>query len=320
MSSRSKINNPVLYHVMDKFTRKYLLKKIAASAGILTDFIEKNLKKDEVKPKFIPLTSLGPGTSVFMSENAVKADGSVDIIVNFRGVSGDPTSVGANFANKNAVIITSEAVGDRSKNKGSALLEQQFGNVNKLNELVGRTLTYLQKQFPEKNIKRGKLIVSGFSGGGSVVARVAAERDKIPGGLDGIVINDGLHSNPKTPEGRKLLDSLTDFAREAEKDPSKKFKILHTAIRPGSYASTTETADYILNQLNLERKKTDSRQPYSEYGFVPKAEARRGGVEIVQMFDDPNVPYYTDNRAGSLGATHVDALWKGNPYIFRDVL
>lgn len=306
--------------MLDKFTRKHLLEKIAASAGILTDFLEKNLKKDDVKPKFVPLASLGPGTSVFMSENAVKPDGSVDIIVNFRGVSGDPASVGANFSHRNAVIITSEAVGDRNKNKGSALLEQQFGNVNKLNELVGRTLAYLQKQFPDKQIKRGKLIVSGFSGGGSVVARVAAERDKIPGGLDGIVINDGLHSNPKTPEGRKLLDSLVEFAREAEKDPNKKFKILHTAIRPGSYASTTETADYILNQLNLQRQKVENRQSYNEYGFIPKAEAKRGGVEVVQMFDDPNVPYYVDNRAGSLGATHVDALWKGNPYIFRDVL
>ena len=56
--------------------------------------------------------------------------------------------------------------------------------------MVGSTLAYLKKQFPDKNIKRGKLIISGFSGGGSVVASLVSQKDQINGGINGIVVDD----------------------------------------------------------------------------------------------------------------------------------
>ena len=299
---------------MDRNFRITLLNKIASDAGILSSYVEKHIK-DTKKPKFIALTSLGPRIGVFMSETAVKPDGTVDFIVNFRGVSGDPKKVGQNFNNPNAVIITAEASGPQEENMGSKLLEQQFGYPAKVNEMVSQVLHHLQKQFPDKKIKRGKLIISGFSGGGSVVARLIAEKDKINGGINGAIINDGLHS----PIGSKTLDKVVEFAREAEKDPNLKFKLIHTAIKP-SYTSTTETSNYILDKLQLKRNPIEDKSKYEQYGFVPASEAKSGGFEVVQMYDNPKLPYYVDNRPGSLGDTHVQSLWKGNPYIFRDVL
>ena len=294
--------------------RQVLFLKLAEKNN-LTEFVKKKLKLDQEKPKFKALTNLGPGVSVYMSESAVKSDGAVDIIVNFRGVSGDPNLVAKNFSYPNAVVVTAEASGPRDQNKGSKLLEQQFGSADKINKIVSSVLAHLQKQFPDKKIHRGKLIVSGFSGGGSVVARAVAERNKIQGGIDGVVINDGLHAKTDTP----TMQAIVDFAREAEKDPSKKFRIIHTAIKP-SYTSTTETSNYILQQLGLQRQKVENEEPYKQYGFKPVSETQKGGLQITQMYDNPKLPYYVDNRAGSLGDTHVQSLWKGNPYIFKGIL
>ncbi len=300
---------------MNKNFRLLTLEKIALGAGILTKLVEDSLGKKD-NPKFVALPSVGPGTTVFMSENAVKSDGSVDIIINFRGIVGQAKDVFSKTNGANAVVVTAEGQGPKEENLGSKLLQQQFGNANKVNEIVGTILTHLQKQFPDKKIKRGKLVLSGFSGGGSVVADLVAQKNQIKGGIDGLIINDGLHSKP----GSESLKAVVDFAREATKDPNKKFKIMHTAIKPwsknlGYYTSTTETADYILNQLGLERKPGQN----TEYGFTPASEAKAGGVEIIQMYDKP-APYYADNRPGSLGDQHIQSLEKGHPYLFRDIL
>lgn len=303
---------------MDINFRREIIAKLAQNLGILTEHVQNKIKSDNNKPKLVTLGSAGPGTSVYAPSNLAEQINSgkpIDLILNFRGVNGNGNLIAKNLSYPNAIVVTAEASGPREQNKGSKLLEEQFGGANKINAIVSSIMGQLQKQFPDKKIKRGKLIISGFSGGGSVVARAVAERNKIPGGIDGVVINDGLHAKI----GSKTLDAVVDYAKEAQKDPTKKFRIIHTAIKP-SYTSTTQTADYILSQLGMNRKKVTNEETYKQFGFVPKTEAKAGGVQVTQMYDDPKLPYYIDNRPGSLGDTHVQSLWKGNPYIFQGIL
>jgi len=305
---------------MDINFRKEILEKIAQNVGLLTTHIQDKIKSDESKVKLENShISLGiPGTAIYTPSNLrqqIESNKPINLILNFRGISGSSKLVGKNLGDPNAVVVTAEASGPKEQNKGSKLLEEQFGGANKINAIISSIMGQLQKKFPDKQIKRGKLIISGFSGGGSVVARAVAERDKIPGGIDGVVINDGLHAKIGSP----TLDSIVDYAKEAQKDPSKKFRIIHTAIKP-SYTSTTQTSDYILQQLGMKRDLIKDAEAYKQYGFVPKTEAKAGGVQVTQMFDDPKVPYFVDNRPGSLGDTHVQSLWKGNPYIFQGIL
>jgi hypothetical protein len=297
------------------FENELNLIKAAAESGILTSYVQNKLKAGKDENKFVPLTNVG-SAGVFMNKNAVGNDGGVNIIINFRGVSGDPKLVSKNFGGANAVVVTLEASGPKEKNKGSALLQQQFGDVNKLNEIVSSIISHLQKQFPDKKVHKKSLVVSGFSGGGSVVANMVANRDKIPGGIDGVVINDGLHVDVNDPR----MKAIVDYAKEAQKDKNKKFKIIHTAIKP-SYTSTTQTADYIINQLGLQRQPIKDQKEFEQYGFAPKSEVKDGGLEIIQMYggEDAKTPYYVDNRPGSLGDQHIQSLWKGNPYLFRDI-
>jgi hypothetical protein len=297
--------------------RKLALEKIAENIGPLSKIVENTLGIKEQKPvKFQTVGTAGPGTTVMASEQAVKPDGTVDIVINLRGLPGVPQA--AESLGINAAVVAAEAVGPQSKNMGSSLLEQQFGSAQRINDIVDKTLADLQKKYPDKKLKRGKLIISGFSGGGGAISKLMTQRDQIKGGVDGIIINDGLHTKVNSP----AMKALVDFAKEAEKDPSKKFKILHTAIIPwskqlGRYTSTTETADHILRELGLTKEQAKDIDP--SFDFKPISEAKKGGVEIVTMYDK-SAPYYEDNRAGSAGDQHIQALKKGHPYLFRDVL
>ena len=198
--------------------RKLALEKIAAEVGALSKIVENTLGITDKKPvKFQTLGSAGPGATIMASDQSVKPDGTVDIIINLRGLPGVPSS--AESLGVNAAVVAAEAVGPQSKNMGSSLLEQQFGSAQRINEIVDKTLADLQKRYPDKKLKRGKLILSGFSGGGGAISKLMTQRAQIKGGVDGVIINDGLHTKVNSP----AMKALVDFAREAENDPSKKF-------------------------------------------------------------------------------------------------
>lgn len=79
-----------------------------------------------------------------------------------------------------------------------------------------------------------------------------------------VLLIDGLHAgyiNGKPGQGSQQesqleagdLDVFLKFARDAVAG-RKQMIITHSEIFPGTYASTTETADWLLSQLNLKRK------------------------------------------------------------------
>lgn len=104
------------------------------------------------------------------------------------------------------------------------------------------------------------ITLSGFSAGhGAIRAILLTPRhfDRV----DAILLLDGMHTS-YVPEGRVLSDSGTldttnlaafaAFARAAVRG-EKRFTIAHSEIFPGTFASTTETADWILASLGLRR-------------------------------------------------------------------
>jgi len=296
---------------MDNSFRIATLEKIAKAAGILSSFVEKAL--DQKALQFKNMGTVGTGTTVMAPSGVVKPDGSVDIVINIRGIAGSDTRTAAQLGT-NAVIITAEAGGMGSKEN-----VQTFGNAAFINKAIDDVLARLQAQYPDKNIHRGKLVLAGFSGGGGAIANILTQRNQVKGDIDAVVINDGLHTKPGSPG----MQAVIDYAKEAETG-DKKLRIMHTAIKPwskqlGFYTSTTESADYILNQLGLQSRKgaADSR----DYGINPYSQASKGGVEITALYgpDRAKDPYYTDNRPGSLGDQHVQSLKKGHPYLFRGI-
>jgi hypothetical protein len=287
---------------MERDFRRLSLLKLIKEAGILTDLVESSLGKSQSK-SFKSLGSVGPGTTVMMPPNVVKPDGSVDVIIQIRGLAGGDTK-GAAALGKNAVIVTAEAGG-----KGSKENMQAYGSPQFINQAVSKVVGFLQQQNPEKKIKLGKLTVSSFSGGGSATAALLMNRTSLPQGTEPpkFVFIDGLHSDIKGP----VMKALVDFGKQsAQNKANGELEIVHTAVKPGDYVSTTETADYILNSLGLQRQQLT---PTSE--LSPVSQATKGGVRITQLYDKEQPYMAKDNQGhlrpnvpGTSGYQHIQAL------------
>ena len=120
--------------------------------------------------------------------------------------------------------------------------------------------------------------------------------------VDRVLLIDGLHTgyvDGKPGTGASLsstletdnLDIFLKFAREAVAG-RKQMIITHSEIFPGTFASTTETTDWLLSELHLTRKPVVKWGPM---GTQQLSEARAGKLLVVGF-------------AGNSAPDHVDEL------------
>ena len=101
------------------------------------------------------------------------------------------------------------------------------------------------------------VILTAFSAGCAAIREILRHRQNWPL-VDAVVLVDGIHAG-YIPEGHPgplqsaPLDPVVDFAREAVAG-RKQMIITHSEIFPGTFASTTETVDYALASLRLQRR------------------------------------------------------------------
>lgn len=286
----------------DREFRKKVFEAILKEAGRLTDTVSSALGA----PSFRQVGSVGAGTSVMAPPNPVKSDGTVDIIIQIRGISGGDTKTATRLG-KNAVVVTTEAGGLGSKENLAA-----YGNPGFITDTVNKVLASLRKDHP--NVRLGKLTISSFSGGGSATAALIAQRDKLPKGSEApkFVFLDGLH----TEINSSTMKAIVDYANQVKKDPKAgELAIVHTAVHtavvPGKYHSTTDTADHILSNTGVARKPTGSNQEGQ-----PVSTAQSGGLKIIQLYDrkdpymvvDPKTGKPRPNIPGTAGYQHIKAL------------
>jgi hypothetical protein len=118
--------------------------------------------------------------------------------------------------------------------------------------------------------------------------------------VNNVLLLDGMHTS-YVPEGKPLadggaldpsgLDAFVKFAREAVAG-TKSFVFTHSEIFPGTYASTTECADYLLAQLNLQRR----------------ALLRAGPMGMQQLSAADAGRFHLRGYAGNSAPDHVDHL------------
>jgi hypothetical protein len=108
------------------------------------------------------------------------------------------------------------------------------------------------------SFKRVTLV--GFSAGHGAVRAILRD-PKAFARVDAVLLLDGMHTS-YVPEGTvvekggtldpKNLEAFVRFAQAAMRG-EKRFLVTHSEIFPGTFASTTETADYLLHALGLKR-------------------------------------------------------------------
>jgi len=145
----------------------------------------------------------------------------------------------------------------------------------------------------------GNITLTGFSAGHGAIRAILLEARHFDA-VDAILLLDGMHTS-YVPEGKVLADSgaidttnLAAFARfaRAATRGEKRFLVTHSEIFPGTFASTTETADWIIRALDLKRKPVLNWGPR---GLQQLSEVHVGHFEVMGF-------------AGNSAPDHVDHL------------
>jgi hypothetical protein len=141
-----------------------------------------------------------------------------------------------------------------------------------------------------------RVIVSSFSAGFGGVREMLKDPAAFAR-IDAIVMADSIYAGYAGDPARrqvdpKNMDGFLRFAREAAAG-RKWFVLSHCQLRPDGYASTAETADYLINQLGGKREPTDDAWPAE--GLNLESRFRRGHFEAYGF-------------AGTTGADHVRHL------------
>lgn len=189
---------------------------------------------------------------------------------------------------------------------GSSAYEKSFRRPGTFDDLVAAIRRELARRTDPEPRGGGaggpafaSIRVSAFSAGyGAVRALLRAAGPEAP--LDGLLLLDGLHAGylpPRTPlaEGGRLdagdLEPFVAYARRAARGEGAML-VTHSEIFPGTFASTTETADHLLRELGIERRPVLRWGPV---GMQQISEARRGRLRVMGF-------------AGNTAPDHIDHL------------
>lgn len=134
-------------------------------------------------------------------------------------------------------------------------------------------------------VRVGNLVLVAFSAGHGAVRAILRDEASFSS-ISSVLLLDGMHTS-YAPEGRVLaeggsldLDNLTAFAAYARAAMSadRRFLVTHSEIFPGTFASTTETADWLLQELGLRRTAVLRWGPR---GMQQLSEVQEGGFELL---------------------------------------
>jgi hypothetical protein len=152
-----------------------------------------------------------------------------------------------------------------------------------------------------------RVTLVGFSAGHGAIRAILRDAGHFDA-VNGVLLLDGLHTS-YIPEATVLekggtldttnLVAFSRYARAAMRG-EKRFLITHSEIFPGTFASTTETSDYLLSALALRRSPVLRWGPG---GMQQLSEVRRGRFEVMGF-------------AGNSGPDHIDQF-HGMPEFLR---
>jgi hypothetical protein len=290
------------------FIKKLLCKIAFEKKSSLYDDIKKSLEEKGFKDNLpvysgeIKIPAVKAGVSVIVPDNPI-INGKYNVFFQIRA-GNNPTKAGIN-----TIIVNAEAGGIASKENTEA-----FGNSKWINDQLAIIQDVLSKKFG--NVSLNRLGLGAFSGGFSAISKILSD-PAMKSRIDSVVILDGIHGGSDPNKMKPWLD----YAEIAKNDPKKKFVFLHSAIDPGSYSSTTDSANYLIEKTKAQKAQTD--KTYA--GIKPVSVSNIGGFTTIELYgkksDKPGYGYeaHSDNRPGSAGHQHIMAA-KALPDVWQNYL
>ncbi|MBA3466880.1 MAG: hypothetical protein H0T21_05670 [Gemmatimonadaceae bacterium] len=246
---------------------------------------------------------LPKSVSVFIPERpslGVAAPDERTLLVHLFGASYLPMQAVASAGGKYVVAVV-------NLGGGSSAYERPLSDSAAWGKLLGRVRDETAARTAGK-VRIDRVFVSAFSAGyGGVRALLSDER--AAEGIDGVLLLDGLHTS-YIPERAVLAEGgmldtakLVPFLRYARRAAAGETRLMitHSEIFPGTFASTTETADWLISGLGLARTPVLAWGPL---GMQQLSEVRRGGLTILGF-------------AGNTGPDHIDHLHALGDFLAR---
>jgi len=205
------------------------------------------------------------------------------LLVHFHGGTWLPEVAAARYGR--AAVITAQL------GSGSATYAKPFQDPARFAALV-------QEAEAAANVRFSTITLSGWSAGCGAVRAILLGPENYAR-VQRIILIDGIHTSYPTGKPGPLestidpapLEIFVRFARDAIAG-RKRMLVTHSEIFPGTFASTTQTTDYLLAQLGLRRK----------------AVLRWGPMGTQQLRDVQKGRFRLAGFAGNSAPDHVDQL------------
>lgn len=163
----------------------------------------------------------------------------------------------------------------------SKVYANHFADPRVLPELMREVEAALRREAPGGARPLGTLTISSFSAGFGGVRELLKQPEAFER-IGALVMADSIYCGyAGDPADRRvdpgLMEGFVRFARLAA-EGRKRMVVTHSRQVPEGYASTTETADYLVAQLQGERQPDSAEWPG---GWRPLSRFSRGGFEVL---------------------------------------
>ena len=221
----------------------------------------------------------------------VRSRDAFDVVVHFHGAAWLPQQAVAALGSRTVAVVLNLGA-------GSGVYDRSFADPAVFDTLLA-TVAREVSAVSGRPSRVNRVTLAGFSAGHGAVRAILREPRHMAR-VFAVLLMDGMHTS-YVPEGQVLaaggaldttnLRSLTEFARAAARG-EKRMLIAHSEIFPGTYASTTETADWTIGALGLRRTPVLKWGPR---GMQQLSEVRQRRLQVLGF-------------AGTTAPDHIDQL------------
>ena len=223
-------------------------------------------------------------------------DGAVQLLVHFHG---DPKVVEQKVARLDANVV----IVNVTLNGLSGVYRDRFLKPETFTRLLDESLEQLRQRKLSESPTIARITVSSFSAGFGAVRELLKSEEHYRR-IDAIVMADSIYAGfiddgqqspveMKRDVEPKHMEGFLRFAHDAV-DGRKTLVVSHCQLRPETYASTAETADYLLKQLQLDQERTAVNEDWAD-GWRCLSRCDRGDLHVLSF-------------AGETGTDHMQHL------------
>jgi hypothetical protein len=210
------------------------------------------------------------------AEAALRRHGHFDVVVHFHGAAWLPQQAVADLGVPAVAVVV-------NLGSGSGIYDRTYRDPAAFDSLLA-VVTRAAGEGTTRPVRIRRLTLTAYSAGHGAVRAILRESRRAAT-VQAVLLLDGMHTS-YVPEGRVLADggtldttnltALAAYARSAMRGEAR-FVVTHSEIFPGTFASTTETADWLLESLGVRRRPVLRWGPR---GLQQLSEARAGGFRL----------------------------------------